>query len=55
MRTKLFVLPLLFATALMLVQGCMTVALVGAGAGTVMYAKGDLEAVLSNDIKTLPE
>ena len=55
MRTKHVVLPLLFAAALMLVQGCMTVALVGAGAGTVMYAKGDLEAVLSNDINSAYE
>jgi hypothetical protein len=54
-RTKLFVLPLLLAAALMFVQGCMTVALVGAGAGTVMYAKGDLEAVLSNDINSAYE
>jgi len=54
-RTKLFVLPLLLAAALMFVQGCMTVALVGAGAGTVMYAKGDLETVLSNDINSAYE
>jgi cytidylate kinase len=37
----------------LLVQGCMAVVLVGAGAGTVMYVRGDLEAVLSNDIDSV--
>ena len=55
MRTKHVVLPLLFTAAFLLVQGCMAVALVGAGAGTVMYVRGDLEAVLSNDINSVYE
>jgi hypothetical protein len=55
MRTKHVVLPLLFAAMFMLVQGCMAVALVGAGAGTVIYIRGDLEAVLSNDINSVYE
>ena len=52
MRTKHVVLPLLFAAIFTLVQG---VALVGAGAGTVIYIRGDLEAVLSNDINSIYE
>ncbi len=50
MRSKLVVLSVLLAAVFVLLQGCMTVALVGAGAGTVMYTMGDLEAVLPADI-----
>lgn len=55
MRSKLVILSILLAAVLVLVQGCMTVALVGAGAGTVLYTMGDLEAVLPADISTAYE
>ncbi|MBW8039689.1 MAG: DUF3568 family protein [Planctomycetes bacterium] len=53
MRTKHVVVPLLLVAVLLLLQGCMAIALVGVGAGTVMYVKGDLEANLSNDINSV--
>ncbi len=53
MRTKHVVVPLLFVAVFLLLQGCMAIALVGVGAGTVMYVKGDLEANLSNDINSV--
>lgn len=55
MRPKLVILSILLVALFVLLQGCMTVALVGAGAGTVMYTMGDLEAVLPTDISTAYE
>lgn len=50
MQAKLVILSVLLVAVFVFLQGCMTVALVGAGAGTVMYTMGDLEAVLPADI-----
>ena len=55
MRLKLVVLSILLLAVFVLLQGCMAVALVGAGAGTVMYTMGDLEAALPADISTAYE
>ncbi len=45
-------LACLLVGAAVLVQGCLVVA-VGAGAGTVAYLRGDLEAVEAKDINTV--
>jgi len=50
-KEKLF-LPLLLVGMTVLAQGC-AVAWVGAGAGTVIYAMGDLEAVVAKDINAV--
>lgn len=47
-KEKLFV-PLLLVGLTVLVHGC-AVAWVGAGAGTAIYAMGDLEVVVAKDI-----
>ena len=53
MQTKHVFWPPLLAAVFVLVQGCTTIALVGAGAGTVIYATGDLETVVAKDITTV--
>ena len=55
MRLKPAILSIILVAVFVLLQGCMTVALVGAGAGTVMYTMGDLEAALPTDINTAYE
>ena len=54
MRKEQVFLILVLAGTAVLVQGC-AVALVGAGAGTVAYFRGDLEAVESKNIDTVLE
>lgn len=51
MRKKLISLGVLFALPF-LAGGC-AVALVGAGAGTVAYLRGDLEATMAEDVGTV--
>lgn len=52
MRTKRVFVPLLLVGLAVLLQGC-AVALVGAGAGTAIYATGDLKTVVSKDINSV--
>lgn len=52
MRTKQVFVPLLLVGLAVLMQGC-AVAWVGAGAGTAIYATGDLKAVVSKDINSV--
>ena len=53
-RLTLAVLAAVFCTGAVLINGC-AVALVGAGAGTVAYIKGSLEAVLEDDVDAVYE
>ena len=48
------VLAVAICVGILFVQGC-TVALVGAGAGTVAYLKGDLEAMFEEDLSQVHE
>ncbi len=50
----LAVLAAVFCTGALLVNGCAVV-LVGAGAGTVAYIKGSLEAVVKDDVDAVYE
>lgn len=49
MSGKQIALVLMFCSSLIHLQGCAAV-LVGAGAGSVAYLKGNLEAVLEKDV-----
>lgn len=50
MRKRQAVLVLIVCGSAFFMQGCTAVLLVGAGAGTVAYLKGDLNAVMSEDV-----
>jgi alpha-L-arabinofuranosidase len=52
MKKPHFFLTFLLVSAAVLVQGCL-IAAVGAGAGTVAYLRGDLQAVEAKDINTV--
>jgi len=51
-KKQVFIAVLLVSTAAV-IQGCVAVAAVGAGAGTVAYVRGDLEAEESKNIDTV--
>ena len=50
MRKRQAVLMLIVCGSAFFMQGCTAALLVGAGAGTVAYLKGDLNAVMSEDV-----
>ena len=52
MQKREIVLTVLYLMMAVVLQGCL-VAAVGAGAGTVAYMRGDLEAVEAKDIDTV--
>jgi hypothetical protein len=52
MRKTQIIASFLFLVTLALLSGGCAVALVGAGAGTVAYIRGDLEAMLDDDINS---
>jgi len=52
MQKREIILTALYLSIAVLLQGCV-VAAIGAGAGTVAYMKGDLEAVEAKDIDTV--
>ncbi|MHC4507549.1 MAG: DUF3568 family protein [Planctomycetota bacterium] len=52
MKKARYFLAILLVSAAVLVQGCIVVA-IGAGAGTVAYLRGDLQAVEAADLDTV--
>ena len=52
MQKQEIVLTVSYLMMILLLQGCLAAA-VGAGAGTVAYMRGDLEAIETNDIDTV--
>ena len=52
MQKQEIVLTVSYLMMILLLQGCLAAA-VGAGAGTVAYMRGDLEAIEANDIDTV--